>query len=177
LRLRRRINRRVLRPYSWRVGGAAWKPPASRLWISNAEAGRFLSVGTFHCRTFRSDILLCMLDTARKLNVPAALGASAVCLVFVVFVLVYDDLRYLHFAQVMSSVVMTLAIAVVLFSMVPARAPVAAAVGLGGAALFYWKLLPVIMVAAFPPPATQVIHGGIHERHRCRSKACRRRHR
>jgi len=103
-----------------------------------------------------------MPEPERKPNIPAALGTAAVCLAFVVFVLVYDDLRYLRFAQVMSSAVMTLALAVILFSIVPASAPVAAAVGLGGAALFYWKVLPVIMMAAFPQPATQAIHGGIY---------------
>jgi len=92
-------------------------------------------------------------------------AAFAVFLVAVgvsIFVLVFQDLRNNALAQVFAGVMMALAVSVILFSVVPSKAPVRAAVGLGGAALFYFLLWPQVEKAIHPPPSTTTLHGSLY---------------
>jgi len=79
------------------------------------------------------------------------------CLAVTVFILAFDDLRNNRLGQLTAALSLTLCTATILFSLVPSTALARGTVGLGGAALFYWKLWPLVSSTLFPQ--TQVIHG------------------
>jgi hypothetical protein len=83
-----------------------------------------------------------------------------ICFAFIVFVTVYDDLRTDQTWQRTAVVVLTVAVAVILFSVVPSRAVVKGAVALSGAAAFFYVILPMIMKQIFPLSVT--ITGNIY---------------
>jgi hypothetical protein len=94
----------------------------------------------------------------------AAFAVFVVAVGVSIFVLVFQDLRNNALAQVFAGVMMALAVSVILFSVVPSKAPVRAAVGLGGAALFYFLLWPQFENAIHPPCQGRVIRdqcGGV----------------
>jgi hypothetical protein len=82
------------------------------------------------------------------------------CLSVTVFILVFDDLKNNRLGQIVAALSMTLCVAIVLFSLVPSNAIARASSGLAGAALFYWKLWPLISTTLFP--STQLISGIIN---------------
>jgi len=92
----------------------------------------------------------------------AAFAVFAVSVAVSVFILVFQDLRNNPLAQVFAGVMMALAVSVILFSVVPSKAPVRAAIGLGGAALFYFLLWPEIEKAIHPPPSTTTVRGSLY---------------
>jgi hypothetical protein len=92
----------------------------------------------------------------------AAFAVFVVAVGVSIFVLVFQDLRDNALAQVFAGVMMALAVSVILFSVVPSKAPVRAAVGLGGAALFYFLLWPQVEKAIHPPPSTTTLHGSLY---------------
>src|SRR5688572_21212889 len=94
----------------------------------------------------------------RRRSVPLSAVFATILILFgfLIFLLVYDDLRRQLWVQGMAGVVMTLIVAVILFSIVDStinvsRAPI---VGVlitgGGAAIFYLLLLPQIKHFFFP---------------------------
>lgn len=95
-------------------------------------------------------------------NVAAVFGVFFVCIGVSVFVLIAPSLKNNRLAEVIAGVMMALAVSVVLFSIVPSTAPVRVAIGLGGAALFYFMLWPQIEKAIHPPSSTAVIRGSIY---------------
>jgi hypothetical protein len=92
----------------------------------------------------------------------AAFAVFVVAVGVSIFVLVFQDLRNNALAQVFAGVMMALGVSVILFSVVPSKAPVRAAVGLGGAALFYFLLWPQVEKAIHPPPSTMTLHGSLY---------------
>lgn len=92
----------------------------------------------------------------------AAFAVFAVAVGVSIFVLVFQDLRNNALAQVFAGVLMALAVSVVLFSVVPSKAPVRVSVGLGGAALFYFLLWPQVEKAIHPAPSTTTLHGSLY---------------
>jgi len=81
-----------------------------------------------------------------------AVGATVVvCFAFMVFVLTYDDLKQDDFTQRLTGIVLTIAVAVILFSVVPSSAQLTkTGIALGGAAAFWILALPRVSEFLFP---------------------------
>lgn len=90
------------------------------------------------------------MNTGSQSNPKVAIGAAVLCIMLVVFVFVYDDLKTNPFVQGTTAILVALAIAVVLFSAVPGSKVVRVPLGVAGAAGFYLLLLPQIKPFVFP---------------------------
>lgn len=90
-------------------------------------------------------------DSGKENNPLVAIITAGLCLAFVVFVFVYDDLKKDPYVQGLTAILVALAIAIVLFSAVPgSKATFRLPLGLAGAAAFYIILLPQIKSFVFP---------------------------
>jgi len=91
-----------------------------------------------------------------KISLVAVFAVVLILLGFLVFLLAYDDLKRIGWVQGLAGVIMSLIVAVVLFSIVYSAAEVRGAaflggvLGISGAALFYVFLLPRIYPFFFP---------------------------
>lgn len=92
-------------------------------------------------------------------NPKVAYIAAILCIVFVVFVFVFPGLREDPFVQGITGLAVTLTIAVILFSAVPSSAAIKVPIALGGAAAFFFVILPRVEPFVFP---THTITGTIY---------------
>jgi hypothetical protein len=90
------------------------------------------------------------MNDAAPTNPKVAVTAAVLCVLFVVFVFMYDDLRSSPFVQGITSLLVALTIAVVLFSAVRGSRVIRIPLGVVGAAGFYLLLLPQIKPFVFP---------------------------
>lgn len=94
-----------------------------------------------------------------KNNPKIALTAAIICILFVVFVFVFPGLKEVPFVQGITGLAVTLTIAIVLFSAVPSKAAITIPIALGGAAAFFFIILPRVEPFVFP---TYTITGTIY---------------
>jgi hypothetical protein len=90
------------------------------------------------------------MNTESQNNPKVAIAAAVLCITFVVFVFVYDDLKTNTFVQGITSLLVALTIAVVLFSAVRGSKVIRLPLGVAGAAGFYLLLLPQVKPFVFP---------------------------
>jgi hypothetical protein len=91
-----------------------------------------------------------MTNASSNSNPKVAIIAAGLCIGFVGFVFVYEDLKASPFVQGITSLLVALTIAIVLFSAVPGSKIIRIPIGVAGAAGFYLLLLPQIKPFVFP---------------------------